>query len=302
MQMPNRNSIDGSYRYAYQGQEKDPETGKEAFQLRLYDSRINRWLTTDPYNQYHSPYVAMGNDPINGIDPDGGYRTWFGALGGWIAGGFQGSIRHTDNGGNQDYSVYKGAFNNDGTAEGFSGTFEYSHHYGSDYVGDAWNSRFRRNLTGDAIGFSGGWEGGAFIGVGSSVDVNWILTGKDASFFPYIGATGKGTLGDGVNVGIDISASRLYYTGSVDEVTAKSITGNAYGISVGGKIVVGGGAGVSYSPDGDTGNGWIQVSANLGVGVELSPATAANVQVEASHTLWLYHTGSGKFIKSDFIE
>lgn len=72
--MPGRNIV-GEYRYAFQGQEKDPETGKEAFQLRLWDSRIGRWLTPDPYNQYHSPYLGMGNNPINGIDPDGGCFT-----------------------------------------------------------------------------------------------------------------------------------------------------------------------------------------------------------------------------------
>lgn len=74
MPMPNRN-VDGQYRYAFQGQEKDPETGMEAFQLRLWDSRIGRWLTPDPYAQYHSPYLGMGNNPINGIDPDGGCFT-----------------------------------------------------------------------------------------------------------------------------------------------------------------------------------------------------------------------------------
>jgi len=72
--MPNRN-LKGDYRYAYQGQEKDPETGMEAFQLRLWDSRIGRWLTPDPYAQYHSPYLGMDNNPINGIDPDGGCFT-----------------------------------------------------------------------------------------------------------------------------------------------------------------------------------------------------------------------------------
>ena len=71
MQMPNRN-VTGDYRYNYQGQELDPETGKVAFQLRLYDPRINRWLTTDPKGQYHSPYLAMGNNPVSRIDPDGG--------------------------------------------------------------------------------------------------------------------------------------------------------------------------------------------------------------------------------------
>jgi len=80
MPMPNRQMMDANgYRYKFQGQEKDPETGKEAFQLRLWDSRIGRWLTTDPYGQYNSPYVGMGNDPINGIDPDGGWKTKFGA-------------------------------------------------------------------------------------------------------------------------------------------------------------------------------------------------------------------------------
>jgi RHS repeat-associated protein len=62
----------GDYRYAYQGQEKDPETGWEAFELRMYDGRVGRWMTTDPYSQYHSPYLAMGNNPISNIDPDGG--------------------------------------------------------------------------------------------------------------------------------------------------------------------------------------------------------------------------------------
>jgi len=65
-------NTDSPYRYAFQGQEKDPETGKEAFQLRLYDSRINRWLTTDPAGQYASPYLAMGNNWVSRIDPDGG--------------------------------------------------------------------------------------------------------------------------------------------------------------------------------------------------------------------------------------
>ncbi len=72
MQMPGRN-VTGDYRYAFQGQEKDFETGNEAFELRLWDSRIGRWLTTDPAGQYSSPYLGMGNNPISMIDPDGGF-------------------------------------------------------------------------------------------------------------------------------------------------------------------------------------------------------------------------------------
>jgi len=72
MPMPNRNST-GDYRYAYQGQEKDPETGKEAFELRLWDARIGRWTSIDPYRQFHSPYLGMANNPIISTDPDGGF-------------------------------------------------------------------------------------------------------------------------------------------------------------------------------------------------------------------------------------
>jgi len=75
MPMPNRN-VEGNYRYKFQGQEKDPETGMEAFELRLWDSRIGRWLTTDPAGQYASPYLGMGNNPISRIDPDGGEDDW----------------------------------------------------------------------------------------------------------------------------------------------------------------------------------------------------------------------------------
>jgi RHS repeat-associated protein len=60
--------------YDYQGQysEKDPVTGLNNFELRIYDARIGRWLTTDPQGQYNSPYEGMGNNPVSGTDPTGG--------------------------------------------------------------------------------------------------------------------------------------------------------------------------------------------------------------------------------------
>jgi len=75
MTMPNRN-LTGSelYRHGYQGEfaEKDVETGLNAFKLRMYDSRINRWISPDPYGQYFSPYMSMSNNWTNVVDPDGG--------------------------------------------------------------------------------------------------------------------------------------------------------------------------------------------------------------------------------------
>ena len=90
MPMPNRQIVNGEpYRYGYQGEfaETDPETGKPAFQLRLWDARIGRWLTTDPAGQFSSPYLGMGNNPIVGVDPDGA----------WVKGaGFWNNIFHSD--------------------------------------------------------------------------------------------------------------------------------------------------------------------------------------------------------------
>ena len=67
--------VEQKYRYGYQGQfsEKDLTTGMQEFEIRMYDPRIGRWLSPDPYGQFASPYVAMGNIPHMGTDPDGSY-------------------------------------------------------------------------------------------------------------------------------------------------------------------------------------------------------------------------------------
>ncbi|MEM1405250.1 MAG: RHS repeat-associated core domain-containing protein [Bacteroidota bacterium] len=66
------------YRYGFQGEysEEDSETGWNSFELRMYDSEIGRWMVTDPYGQHWSPYLSMSNDPINQIDPDGGFNDY----------------------------------------------------------------------------------------------------------------------------------------------------------------------------------------------------------------------------------
>ncbi|MCR5886648.1 peptidoglycan DD-metalloendopeptidase family protein [Hymenobacter sp. J193] len=75
------------YRHGYQGQyaDKDDETGYDAFELRLYNSRIGRWTSYDPEGQFHSPYVGMGNNPVSGVDIDGGW-SWVGSAGGALIG------------------------------------------------------------------------------------------------------------------------------------------------------------------------------------------------------------------------
>ena len=74
MKLPTSTSSSFGERHDYQGDysEKDEETGWNAFQLRMYDSRIGRWLSTDPYGQHYSPYLSMSNNPVSNVDPDGG--------------------------------------------------------------------------------------------------------------------------------------------------------------------------------------------------------------------------------------
>ena len=61
------------YRYDYQGaySEKDPVTGYNNFQFRMYDGKIGRWLSKDSKHQFSSLYIGMGNNPANAVDPDG---------------------------------------------------------------------------------------------------------------------------------------------------------------------------------------------------------------------------------------
>ncbi len=61
-------------RFGYQGTfaEEQEETGWNEFALRNYDPQIGRWTGVDPYDEFSSGYVGMGNDPAAMIDPDGG--------------------------------------------------------------------------------------------------------------------------------------------------------------------------------------------------------------------------------------
>jgi RHS repeat-associated protein len=66
------------YRYSFQGQEKDDEVKGEGnslnFGARIYDPRLGRWMSTDPYKHLYvpiSPYSFALNSPIKLLDADG---------------------------------------------------------------------------------------------------------------------------------------------------------------------------------------------------------------------------------------
>ena len=76
--MPGRDYNSDTYRYGFQGKEKDDELKGNGnsydFGARMLDTRVGRWLSIDPLAEKFpsvNPYNAMDNNPINMIDPDG---------------------------------------------------------------------------------------------------------------------------------------------------------------------------------------------------------------------------------------
>ena len=111
------------YRYGYQGQfsEKDPETGFESFELRLYNDRIGRWTSNDPYGQFNSPYEGMGNNPISSVDRDGGSTAGWGAVIGAVIGGTIGGIEASKAEGGNVWAGIIGGATIGGIAGGLAG-------------------------------------------------------------------------------------------------------------------------------------------------------------------------------------
>jgi YD repeat-containing protein len=78
MLLPNRHGSVDSYRYGFQGQEKDDEIKGEGnsvnFKFRMLDTRINRFFAVDPLAAeypHNSPYALSENRLIDGIDLEG---------------------------------------------------------------------------------------------------------------------------------------------------------------------------------------------------------------------------------------
>lgn len=75
----NVNSLGNSIakKFMFGGKEYQDELGIAwmDFGARNYDASLGRWMNTDPLEQFHSPYVYAGNDPIRYMDPTGMYST-----------------------------------------------------------------------------------------------------------------------------------------------------------------------------------------------------------------------------------
>ncbi|MPT33617.1 MAG: hypothetical protein E2604_00660, partial [Flavobacterium sp.] len=81
MLVPNRHEASESYRYGFNGKEKDDEPKGEGnsinYEARMHDPRVGRFLSIDPLTKQFpslTPYQFASNDPIESIDLDGQER------------------------------------------------------------------------------------------------------------------------------------------------------------------------------------------------------------------------------------
>ena len=65
---PMNSTVSEESAYRYTGREYDDETGLHNFRARLYDSTLIRFYQVDPKEQFASPYVYCGNNPIMQLD------------------------------------------------------------------------------------------------------------------------------------------------------------------------------------------------------------------------------------------
>ncbi len=275
MRMPGRLFSPDEYRFGYQGQfaEHDEETGYDAFEARLWDSRIGRWMTPDPAGQFWSPYLGMGNSPMNGVDPDG---MLFGKIRAKAAFLWHKLLGHD----NVDLNFLS---NGDWAVDWNSGdeyVISYAKNFGKEGLGDIfgseawknankafwspykilWNSKFGRALTGDVIYLSLSGDL-TFVGGGGYEGMLMIPLRGPQAFNGYVTDTYK--LKFGVHLSGSINAGKAVYNGNINDIDIQSLTKTSYGIE--GDYIYGGSAWMS--PDEKNRIRWWGTSSGLGPGI-----------------------------------
>jgi len=74
MAIDSRSYTSALYRYGFNGKETDKETGEQDYGERMYDSRLAKFLSIDPYSNHYpelTPYQFASNTPIRAVDLDG---------------------------------------------------------------------------------------------------------------------------------------------------------------------------------------------------------------------------------------
>lgn len=269
-----------TYRHGYQGKfaEKDLETGWNHFELRDYDPIVARWYSVDAYRQFWSSYLAMGNNAVNSVDPDGGY-SWAGASWRWAlaftAGLDPGEIYNS--GGEYGFNTRSGAF-------GSTTTFNFSNEgvVGKSLLGInskvaegllyLWNNPGTRYFTGDYLYFS--FDASVFPIFGSkTTPIGWVVPLRgDHAFNIY--TFHDASAGVGVEASFSANFGKAFILGDVSEVTIDNFTGTRIQGNIGAGSL---GAGLTYSAPRKGSNHFGLISGSFSIGGGSKMVLSGNV-------------------------
>jgi hypothetical protein len=153
-----------------------------------------------------------------------------------------------------------------------------------------WNHWATRAVIPDFISIGGGYSGMAIFGGTSSIELQWVTRGPEASFYPAITAT-QG-IGVGYSIDATINIGMANYLGNVNDISRSMLQTSigdggltywgAVGATLGGKVGVTG----SYTPTRE-GYGIINKTINVGVGLPIGPIPV-NGAVGVSNTWIIY--------------
>jgi len=152
----------------------------------------------------------------------------------------------------------------------------------SNFLDGIWNSNFARNYVSDSYSIGLSSNVAAIFGVGTTpINFTLLTRGKEPGlyFTPSVNAS----QGDGIEANAGVVFGSGIYTGNPRSITSNMLQGNSYGLSVGLGLEVDASVGVSYAPTG-LGNGFINASGQIGVGIEGSPVTLVNIQATYQYT------------------
>jgi len=148
----------------FQGKTYEDLTKWYDFHARQYDAALGRWFGTDPQNQFASPYLAMGNNPVSLVDPDGEFVIPLMIVGAFMNTIFQNATGNVNNFGDFIKSMAVGALSG---AAGFgAGQFVAGAVGTIGFTGGALTGGFGGFASGFVGGAGNAWSSGSSFGIG----------------------------------------------------------------------------------------------------------------------------------------
>ena len=210
-------------KYLYQGKEWQSSLGLNLYDhhARQYDPYLGRWHVQDPQQQFASPYLAMGNNPISLVDPDGEFVPLIIGVGIGLVSGYMSGRASGATGGELAFQTLAG-----GLIGGFSGG-----------LGSSVAAGVGASVSGAFGGLLGAAAGGTAAGASSGVFMSGLTGGDPLEGLWKGGVSGLvgGSVGSYISGGVGGLAggfagggtSAALYGGDAGDILTSGLIGGA---------------------------------------------------------------------------